>query len=104
MTDLTPPGGDLSIAVAINESGQVAGRFTRPPNSNDQAFLYSGGVTTGLGTLPGGVQSQASAINDAGQVVGDSITLVNGNYQDHVFLYGGGLITDLGTLPGGDES
>jgi probable HAF family extracellular repeat protein len=72
LTDLgTLPGYSGSFALGINSSGQVTG-FVRTANGGaDQAYLYSGGVMTGLGTL-GGTQSQGYGINDSGQVVGQS--------------------------------
>ena len=70
MTDLVCTlGGFGSNAYDINDNGQVVGNaFTA---SASQAFLYSNGTMTDLGTL-GGSNSNAFGINDDGQVVGDS--------------------------------
>jgi probable HAF family extracellular repeat protein len=91
LTDLGP--GD---AYGINSSGQVVGE-----NANGQAFLYSGGSMTLLGTITT-YGSSAYGINNNGQVVGSAET--NGGAADHAFLYSGGSMQDLGTLPGGTVS
>jgi probable HAF family extracellular repeat protein len=75
MTDLgTLPGGLDSVAEGINDSGTVVGWTGYTPGAQgygpyyygtDQAFSYSGGVMTGLGTL-GGTSSAAYGINNAG--------------------------------------
>ena len=96
------PGDTNTTASAINNAGQVAGyTYAFNPNHSNpigppQAFLYSGGKMTGLGTLPGYSEdgSQANGINKTGQVVGASYGSVNG----HAFLYSGGRLSDLGTL------
>ena len=59
------------------------------------AFIYSAGLMTDLGSLGGG--SVASGINNSGQVVGWSYT---SGGQAHAFLYSAGTMTDLGTLGG----
>jgi probable HAF family extracellular repeat protein len=71
-TDLGTLGGDISVALGINGSGQVVGR-SETAAGQTHAFLWEKGVMTDLGTL-GGSQSVASAINDAGQIVGSSET------------------------------
>ena len=71
VTDLGKlPGGGNSFAYGgINASGQVAGlAYTA---ADLEAFLYSNGKMTDLGTL-GGTQSWAYGINASGQVVGES--------------------------------
>jgi len=98
VTDLgTLPGYTTSVAYGINNSGQVVGASSNIGGQPAQAFLYSGGVMTGLGTL-GGTSSYADGINDSGQVVGQAFT--NGLSQYHAFGYSSGVMTDLGTLPG----
>ena len=72
-------------------------------NAAQQAFLYSNGAMTSLGTLGGsGTSSKATGINNTGQVVGFSNTAGEGegnaNYQ--AFLYSNGTMTNLGTLGG----
>ena len=64
--------GPNTTAEGINAAGQVAGYVYTAPSAY-QAFLYSGGTTTGLGTL-GGANSIAHGVNAAGQVVGQADT------------------------------
>src|SRR5690242_11099167 len=87
ITDLGSLGGGVTRGLAINASGQVTGDsvssrlvqvpcpppqyggqkkcFTHP----DDAFEWSNGTMTDLGTL-GGNFSQGAAINGSGEVVG----------------------------------
>ena len=91
VTNLGTIGGTFSSAIAINDTGQVAGR-SDTVNGYMHAFLYSGGVMTDLGTL-GGPESEARGLNNAGQVVGFS-TDAAGSLR--LFLYSGGVMKDLG--------
>jgi prepilin-type processing-associated H-X9-DG protein len=103
ITDLGTLPGPLSaasIAVGINNQGQVVGSsgdFPAGPG-NVHGFLWDAGVMTDLGTLGGRSFdiSEATGINDQGQVVGDSST----GSGKHAFLWETGSMTDLGTLPG----
>ncbi len=62
-------GATYSYAYGINNNGQVVGW-------SGNAFLYSGGAMTNLGTLPGqGSFSKAFGINDSGQIVGAAYML-----------------------------
>ncbi len=75
---------DLGVNVspaAINDKNQVVGSATR------QAFLYSNGSLTMLGTLPGDTTSAARDINDAGTIVGVSSTLQT--FRPVIFAPGG---------------
>src|SRR5215471_3416413 len=89
ITDLGSLGGGVTHGLAINASGQVTGDsvlstlvqvpcpprqyggqkkcFTHP----DDAFVWSNGTMTDLGTL-GGNFSQGVAISDSGEVVGSN--------------------------------
>ena len=96
-TDLGTLGGTLSIGLAINTSGQVAGQSSINEFFAIHAFVSEGGSLVDLGTL-GGSFSSAMAINDAGQVVGDSLVADDAAFE--AFLYSDGTLTSLGTLGG----
>jgi len=89
-----------SVGTGINASGQVAG-YSSTPGGLD-AFRYSNGAMTDLGSLSSSNFSIATGISAGGQVVGWSI-MSNGS-TCHAFLSGGGPMTDLGTLGGADLS
>jgi probable HAF family extracellular repeat protein len=96
--------GSLSMATAINSSGQIAGLVCPNPifaHSPPRAFLYSSGAALDLGTLPGGSWAAAYGINDAGQVVG---TAGDAAGDSRAFLCSGGTMLDLGALSGGSNS
>lgn len=72
--DIGTLGGDHAVGIAINNSGQVAGRSTKA-DGELHAFIWSreGGMRD-LGTLPGGALSIAHAINNNGQAAGRADT------------------------------
>ncbi len=80
--------GAGTVAVAINDSGQVA------VNGVPHAFLWENGKRTDLGVLGAGNYTEASAMNDRGQIVGSSGTESGSN----PFLWQNGKMSDLGTL------
>jgi len=57
-----------SVAMGINNLGQVVGQFY--PGNNSHAFLWENGVFTDLGTF-GKNASRAFDINDNSQIIGD---------------------------------
>lgn len=92
--DLGTLGGPSSIAVAINNRGQVAGTSQTADGPN-HAFLYSDGEMIDLGRLPEpreftAAQSGASDLNNLGQVVGSS--------GGRAFLFDGEAMFDLEDL------
>jgi len=90
MTDL---GANVS-AMAINDSGQIAG-------GDGHAILITPGGTQDLGTLGGGSWSAAYGISNAGEVVGSAL-LANGTFRGFTWTAQTGMIA-LGTL-GGNSS
>ena len=105
VTDLGVLGtGPTSDAVAINNSGQIAGISDTSGANTPHATLYSNGTLTDLGTFPTGATSYAEAINDFGTIVGIAGTMVSGNLVSQAFSTTGGAFTDLGTLGTGVQS
>jgi len=103
-------GGVESMAIAINDSGEVAGNADtgkvrplppgQPPSWRDNifhAFLYRDGKMQDLFPMDGEA-SEATSINIGGQVVGQ-FKPAEGSY--HAFLYWDGKVQDLGDLGGG---
>jgi probable HAF family extracellular repeat protein len=84
-----PPA--YSMAQAINSAGQIVG-ISGDQSGFIEAFLYSAGSLTPVGTL-----NAAYAINDAGQVAGTGVAPGTGYL--HPFLYSNGTAKDLGVLP-----
>jgi probable HAF family extracellular repeat protein len=90
--------GNQSVAVGINDGGQITGTFFVSTSSNTigRPFFYSDGTMQDLNTL-GGTTGQSYGINDKGHVVGEAYT--SGNAAYHVFLYSpGGGMRDLNVL------
>ena len=67
MTDLGTLGGNLSAANAINDQGQVVGKFNTA-SGELHGFLWQHGIITDLGTP--GETSSAHGINILGEIVG----------------------------------
>jgi probable HAF family extracellular repeat protein len=110
--DLGTLGGTDSVALFINERGQINGwSFTNTtPNSvptlcganipTMDPFLWENGTMTDLGSL-GGTCGQSNGLNNRGQVAG--VSNLAGDQKCHPFLWSRiGGIRDLGTL-GGDS-
>jgi probable HAF family extracellular repeat protein len=90
------PGGQTSLARAINVRGQVVGEADVFGGLDSHAFLWQGGTMQDLGTLPGDHSSRARAINAAGQVVGESVGADGASSR--AFLWQDGLMRDLNLL------
>jgi probable HAF family extracellular repeat protein len=85
--DLGTLEGSSSVAMGINDSGQVVGWSWTANDAEQHAFIYdSTNGMKGLGTL-GGNYSKAEDINNSGQVVGSSY---NSSGEQHAFLYNEG--------------
>ena len=87
------PGSTFSIALSINNAGQVVGSSL--VGGVGYATEWSGGSVINLGGLPGST-TIALSINDAGQVVGESVV---GGFG-YATEWSGGNVINLGGLPG----
>lgn len=99
--DLGTLGGPSSVALALDDAGQVAG-YSDTASGERHAFVWTPAAgMVDLGTL-GGTMSVPQAENASGQVVGWSYTA--GDAEPHAFSWtaAGGMV-DLGTL-GGSQS
>lgn len=95
-------GGGLTVALGINNSGQVIGYSSIPGSPVTlHAFESSAGALLDLTPTPALTNSQAFGINAAGQVVGQFRTTDGTN---HAFLYSGGALTDLNQFLGATAS
>ena len=93
--DLGTFGGSFSLAVAVNDSGQVAG-YARTADEKDHAFLATASGMVDLGTY-GGQYSYAYGLNASGLVVGSAN---DASGTPRCFLSTGGGLIDPGTLGG----
>jgi len=118
--DLGTLGGNVSLASAINNRGQVVGGALNTISDNDsnafnivpfpvatqfRAFLWQNGAMRDLGTLGTGNNAVALLVNDRGQVAGVSLTNTSsnsptGNFTQDPFFWEDGKIMDIGTLGG----
>jgi probable HAF family extracellular repeat protein len=69
ITDLGTLGGTFSIALEINERGQVVGE-SKKESGLSGAFLWQDGTMVELGTVPDAGLNGATGINNRGQIVG----------------------------------
>lgn len=88
----TPPGFNVSSALALNENRQVAGNGDGEPS---QGYLWENGIWTPIGTLPGTSDSVARDIDSGGRIVGSSY---NPDGASRAIIWDAGVLTDLGTL------
>jgi probable HAF family extracellular repeat protein len=97
IVDIGSLGGKVTVAVDINDKGQITGWARLPgPDVVIRAFLYDGGMKE-LDTFGG--NTFATAINNRGHVVGYAYTAPDGT-DSRAFLYRGRSLIDLGSLGG----
>ena len=94
MQDLGTLGGESSYAMAINNSGVVAG-YSHVPSGYLHGFIYQNGVMKDLGALSEYQSSLAMAINESGTAVGWAAK-PDGNGV--AVMFKDGLIYDLNNL------
>jgi probable HAF family extracellular repeat protein len=99
MHDLGTLGGPTSAAYGVSADGTIV-VGTSDNGTTQDAFLWTGGTMTDLGSLAPGAGSSATAISADGHVVvGSAGTGTPGEF--HAFrLVVGGTMADLGTLGG----
>ena len=105
LKDLGTLGGDNSVALWVDDSGDVVGYADVPnptgctdPDCVHHAVLWRNGSTTDLGSLGSDPCSRAISINSSGQIVGFSAA-VCGAFPTHGLLWeDGGRAVDLNTL------
>lgn len=97
MTDLGSLGG-YSGALAINNSGIIAGFSSQTSNGFERAVVWQ---NNSILDISNGLESEARGVNNGGQVVGETETPL-GNRQG--FLWSDGTERYLGTLPTGLNS
>jgi probable HAF family extracellular repeat protein len=98
--DLGTLGGFSSVALAVNNNGQVAGSADTPEGKR-HAYLWDPGTgeMTDLGTIPPTTLSEALDVNDNAQVVGISTST---GWPERAFLWDDGKLIEVGewsTLP-----
>lgn len=93
-----PQGGVSSEAVAINESGEIAGHFnveTAPGVFRRRGFHWKDGVFTDLGLWPGTDTVNVRGINDRGEIIG---WCQQASIASVPFIWRDGVMTNLRTL------
>jgi probable HAF family extracellular repeat protein len=103
MRALNPlPSHTSSVAMAINNRGQVSGYSVGPePDFQTSAVVWEpDGRIVQLDRLPGDDRAYAFGINNRGQVVGYSWD--SHSNEPHAVVWDDGAVIDLGVLPGYD--
>lgn len=91
LTEISPLPGDDEIGVSgINIFGQVVGNSVKSNVGDNNAFIYSNGITQSLG-----IAGIPYAINESGQVVGG--TSGGGSFPKLAFPYGAAFLYSDGT-------
>lgn len=100
MTDIGSLGG-YSGALAINNSGAIAGFSSDTSVGYPHAFVYRDGLMMEIDPFGGpNNESIARGINNHDQVVGEALTPA-GTFNGFIYSTSNGLVTNVGTLAGG---
>lgn len=97
LTRLTPPGAKGSVALAINNNGQIAG-FVHDKLTPGAVIFENGAATDLSGSMPPAEHSESRAvdINDNGQALITRRTYFD--VSERSYFYDKGVATDLGQL------
>ena len=92
-----------TLAVAINDSGQVLGWSKGDLNGTkayvERAFLWANGQMTDIGVPPTWSQIMPAALNNSGVAVGTGYTGAVGQVAgQYAFVYSNGVMADLNTM------
>src|SRR5258708_2479162 len=101
-TTIDFPGAPVTIAVDINDLGQIVGEYTFSTLDRRQGFLLNDGIFTSI-TFPGASFTRAIGINRAGDIVGDYVLVGSGSSNEHGYLLRGGVFTSI-SFPGADAT
>jgi probable HAF family extracellular repeat protein len=96
LQDLGTLGGTSSIALWLNNAGEVVGAATAAGDQVFHATLWRRGLITDLGTLPGDCFSRANVINSKDQIIGWSFNCDTNTFK--AVLWDKGSIFDLNAL------
>jgi probable HAF family extracellular repeat protein len=100
------PGAVSTVAMGINNSGQISGWYT-DENGNNHGFVYSGSTFTSFDcpldtSAPGSItETWAYGISDSGNVVGYCMDVyppyspMGGGFGEYGFLYANGYFTAI---------
>lgn len=94
------PGGDLSVATAINDDGLIVG-YAQAGDGTFRAFTAGTGPLTHLALTNGYAEMWATAANAAGEVAGYARLAAGG--ATNGFLFAVGQTRDLGRPAGADH-
>ena len=102
MRDLGTLGGSFSIAIWLNNRGEVVGGSDTSYNESFHATLWRNGRIHDLGTLHGDCASLAFAINSKSQIIGQSFNCETDTAR--AVLWDKGTIIDLNEAIPADSS
>jgi uncharacterized membrane protein len=92
-TTIDFPGSLGTLAVDINDFGQIAGRYIDSAGVN-HGYLLDNGIFTSI-TFPGASFTRAIGINRNGDIVGSYSTPSDKGPGEHGFLLRGGVFTSI---------